>query len=292
MGLGKTIQAIALIGTSKERMIANPHRATPTMIICPPRLITNWKSEISKHAQAGPLHAKIYHRPTHYTLSEADILKYDIIITSYNTITQEFKQTHTSTSFIFQINWHRIILDEAHYICSQYTTTHCAINSLLSSCQICLMGTPIHNTIYDLLGIISFITQPQSPNQYNWSPFLLSSLSKGCNDNFHLALRHLSLRHTKTTHLESLPTISHHYELLPLNPTMQQAYSTLYEELLSSKAKDQENFSEILASFKYVVTITSCLTQLRRRTGKTTRAGALRITPQQSHKLLCMWKHA
>ncbi|MBW0534411.1 hypothetical protein O181_074126, partial [Austropuccinia psidii MF-1] len=113
MGLGKTIQAIALIGTSKRRMIANPHHSTPTMIICPPRLITNWKSEISKHAQAGALHAKIYHGPTHYSLSKADILKYDIIIPSYNTITQEFKQTNTSTSFISQINWHHIILNEA-----------------------------------------------------------------------------------------------------------------------------------------------------------------------------------
>ena len=113
MGLDKTIQAIALIGTSKERMIANPHCSTPTMIICPPRLITNWQSEISKHAQAGALHAIIYHGPTCHSLSKADILKYDIIITSYNTITQEFKQTNTSTSFIFQINWHCIILDEA-----------------------------------------------------------------------------------------------------------------------------------------------------------------------------------
>ncbi|MBW0518354.1 hypothetical protein O181_058069 [Austropuccinia psidii MF-1] len=242
MRLGKTIQAIALIDTSKELLIANPHFSTPTMVICPPRLITNWQSEISKHAQAGALHAKIYQHPTHRSLSEADILKYDIIITAYNTITKEFKQTNTSTSFIFKINWHCIILDEAHYIRSQYTATHCTINSLLSSLQIYLTGTTIHNTLYDLLGIISFITQPQSSDQDNWSPFILSSLSKGCNDILHLALWHLSLRRTKTTHLESLPTISHHYELLPLNPTMQQEYSTLYKEFLSSKSKGPGEF--------------------------------------------------
>ncbi|MBW0587275.1 hypothetical protein O181_126990 [Austropuccinia psidii MF-1] len=88
MGLGKTIQAISLIGTSKERMIANPRCSTPTIIICPPSLITNWKSEISKHAQAEALHTKIYHGPTRHSLSQANILKYNIIITSYNTITQ------------------------------------------------------------------------------------------------------------------------------------------------------------------------------------------------------------
>ncbi|MBW0593459.1 hypothetical protein O181_133174 [Austropuccinia psidii MF-1] len=146
MGLGKTIQAIALIGTSKEQLIANPHRSTPTMIIFPPCLITNWQLEISKHAQPGALHSKIYHGPTCHSLSKANILQYDIIITSYNTITQEFKQTNNSTSFIFKINWHHIILDEAHYIFSQYTATHCAINSLLSSLRICLMGTPLFTT--------------------------------------------------------------------------------------------------------------------------------------------------
>ncbi|MBW0530258.1 hypothetical protein O181_069973 [Austropuccinia psidii MF-1] len=64
MGLGKTIQAIALIGTSKERLIENPHHSTPTMIIFPPCLITNWQSEICKHAQSGALQAKIHHGPT------------------------------------------------------------------------------------------------------------------------------------------------------------------------------------------------------------------------------------
>ncbi|MBW0541897.1 hypothetical protein O181_081612 [Austropuccinia psidii MF-1] len=66
MGLGKTIQALALIGTSKERLFANPHCSMATMIICPPCYITNWQTEISKHAQAGALHAKIYHGPTRH----------------------------------------------------------------------------------------------------------------------------------------------------------------------------------------------------------------------------------
>ncbi|MBW0497940.1 hypothetical protein O181_037655 [Austropuccinia psidii MF-1] len=82
MGLGRAIQAIALIGTSKERLITNPHCSMPTIIICPSSLVTNWKSEILKHAQAGVPQAKIYHGPTHHSLSKAGILKCDIIITS------------------------------------------------------------------------------------------------------------------------------------------------------------------------------------------------------------------
>ncbi|MBW0593285.1 hypothetical protein O181_133000, partial [Austropuccinia psidii MF-1] len=172
------------------------------------------------------------------------------------------------------------------YIRSQYTATHRAINSLLSSRQICLTGTPIHNTIYDLLGIISFITQPQSADQDNWSPFILSSLSKGCNDILHLALRHLSLHCTKTTHLKSLPTISHHYERSHSTQQCSKNIPHYTKNDYHPKAKDEENVSEISISCKYVVTITSCLTQLQMWIWKTTRAGALRITPQKSHKLL------
>ncbi|MBW0545387.1 hypothetical protein O181_085102 [Austropuccinia psidii MF-1] len=106
--LGKTIQAIALIDTSKQQLITNPNAPHS------PFLITNWRSEISKHSQDGALKANIYHGPTCHSLSEADILQCDIIITSLNTIPQEFKQTETSTSCIFQINWHCIILDEVH----------------------------------------------------------------------------------------------------------------------------------------------------------------------------------
>ncbi|MBW0470036.1 hypothetical protein O181_009751 [Austropuccinia psidii MF-1] len=96
MGLGKTIQAIAPIGTSKEQLITNPQSSTPKIIIFPPHLITNLKSEISKHAQAGALQEDIYHAPTHHSLFKANILQCDIIISSDNTITQEFKQTNPS----------------------------------------------------------------------------------------------------------------------------------------------------------------------------------------------------
>ncbi|MBW0533252.1 hypothetical protein O181_072967 [Austropuccinia psidii MF-1] len=104
------------------------------------------------------------------------------------------------------------------------------------------MGTPTHNTVYEHFGIISFNTQPQSSDQDNWSPSILSSLLKGSNDILHFSLWHLILGCTKTKHLKSLPTVSYNYELLPLKPTMHQKYSTLYKEFPSSKIKGPGEF--------------------------------------------------
>ncbi|MBW0525774.1 hypothetical protein O181_065489 [Austropuccinia psidii MF-1] len=68
IGLRKTIQETSSINTSKEQLITNPNAPHS------PFLITNWRSEISKHPQDGALQAKIYHGPTCHSLSEADIL--------------------------------------------------------------------------------------------------------------------------------------------------------------------------------------------------------------------------
>ncbi|MBW0474957.1 hypothetical protein O181_014672 [Austropuccinia psidii MF-1] len=97
MGLGKTIQEIGLIVTSREWLITNPYCSRPDIIIYPRCVFTNSQLEISKHAQAGALKVNIYHDPTCPSLSKARILKCDIIITSYNTITQELKKTNTTT---------------------------------------------------------------------------------------------------------------------------------------------------------------------------------------------------
>ncbi|MBW0526947.1 hypothetical protein O181_066662 [Austropuccinia psidii MF-1] len=43
MGLGKAIQTISLIGTSKEWILTSPQCSKPTIIIFPPCVITNWK---------------------------------------------------------------------------------------------------------------------------------------------------------------------------------------------------------------------------------------------------------
>ncbi|MBW0591652.1 hypothetical protein O181_131367 [Austropuccinia psidii MF-1] len=157
----------------------------------------------------------------------------------------------------------------------------------------CLPVTPIHNTIYDLLGIISFITQTQSSDQDNWSPFILSSLSKGSNDILHLELQHLSLCHTKTTHLKSLPTISHHYELLPLNPTMQQEYSTLYKEFLSSKRKEPgelfRNINKLQTCCNHHIMLNTIAdADLEDHDGRSTQDSSSAITPTLVDVETCM----
>ncbi|MBW0471509.1 hypothetical protein O181_011224 [Austropuccinia psidii MF-1] len=96
--LGKTIQDIALMGTSKEPLITNYHCYMPT-------LINHQLALRNIQACSGwALQANIYHGSTHHSLSKANILQCDIFIASYNTITQEFnKKRPLNHSFLNQL---------------------------------------------------------------------------------------------------------------------------------------------------------------------------------------------
>ncbi|MBW0490329.1 hypothetical protein O181_030044 [Austropuccinia psidii MF-1] len=79
------------------------------------------------------------------------------------------------------------------------------------------------------------------------------------------------------------PTIRHHYELLPLNPTMQQEYSTLYNEFLSSKSKGSVEFFRNINKLQiwfnhHIILNTMADADLQDHKGTSTRDNSSKIT--------------
>ena len=91
MGLGKTVQALSLICA---RPSSDPLRKT-TLIIAPVALMRQWEKEIERHVHpAHKLKAWIYHGKG----KNADFNKlrqYDVVLTTFGTLTSEFKQKET-----------------------------------------------------------------------------------------------------------------------------------------------------------------------------------------------------
>ncbi|KAJ7039861.1 SNF2 superfamily protein [Mycena alexandri] len=201
MGLGKTVQMIAC-------MCKNPSEdpaCKTTLIIAPLALLGQWNQEISTKTNAG-WKVLIYHgsgKPK----KKADLLQYDVVLTTYATMAGEWfdlegeekrkkkkqkakkpaddfiasdsddsgsDQPKTKTKrkrdhgLLYQVDFFRIVLDEAQNIRNKTTRASRAVTDLRSIYRWCLTATPIVNRLSDVYGYLRFLrVRPW----YDWTEF-------------------------------------------------------------------------------------------------------------------------
>ncbi|KAH0428327.1 SNF2 family domain-containing protein [Colletotrichum camelliae] len=161
MGLGKTIQAVSLI-------MSDYPAKKPSLVLVPPVALMQWQAEIASYTD-GTLKTFVYHgslaKAKQMTLKE--LKKFDVIMMSYNSLESMFRKQekgftrkngiHKEESLIHQIDFHRIILDEAHSIKVRTTMTAKACFALKTQYRWCLTGTPLQNRIGEFFSLIRFL---------------------------------------------------------------------------------------------------------------------------------------
>lgn len=140
MGLGKTIQIIALFSQEARYM------RKPNIVVCPSSLLENWRREIYKFA---PRLKVCVHRGNLRTGYYRDLLKYDVVVTSYDVLIRDF-------SMFEMITWNLAVADEAQYIKNNEAKRSEALRNLKKRCAIAVTGTPIENHIKDIWAITEF----------------------------------------------------------------------------------------------------------------------------------------
>ena len=156
MGLGKTLQALALISSISGGSALSadalslpsvPKTNIPTLIVCPASLVENWRREAAKFTP----HLKVFcNRGNTRLKTPADARAYDLIITSYGTLIRDKK-------LLADISFTCVIADEAQHIKNRRTQNAKALTSLQTDGRILLTGTPIENSIQDLMSLLDFI---------------------------------------------------------------------------------------------------------------------------------------
>jgi SNF2 family DNA or RNA helicase len=160
MGLGKTIQVIARM--LQERELAQKRRIKqlpPTLLIAPTSVIGNWYHELQKFAPQ--LKAAIHHGGQRAKVSQEfkqACRENDIIITS-------FALARKDISLFSEIQWHRIVLDEAQNIKNPKADLTKSILKLSAPHRLALTGTPIENRLLDLWSIFNFLNPGYLGNQ-------------------------------------------------------------------------------------------------------------------------------
>ncbi len=195
MGLGKTLT----IGTLVMRTLGKQrYEHSSTLYICPKGLLGTVYREFDKFF-GDQVRCIVFHRDilrSNFKLfGKKEIAKYDVIITTYETVCSRVKYTglfnkhikgkHVMTKnkkFEFikdfpksskimtkskkieeknakefsSFNWFRIILDESHEIREKTTKKYRGICSLTSQRRIAMTGTPICNSFSDLFSQMNF----------------------------------------------------------------------------------------------------------------------------------------
>jgi superfamily II DNA or RNA helicase len=194
MGLGKTVQALAVILTRA--------REGATLIVAPTSVCLNWVSEIERFAPT----LNIVQFGSGNRQKVLDRLQpFDILICSYGLLQQE-----EVAEMLSQVLWQTIVLDEAQSIKNLATKRSQSAMKLQGGFKLITTGTPIENHLGELWNLFRFI-----------NPGLLGSL-ESFNQRFAIPIERFQdkqvrnrlkkliqpflLRRTKNQVLEELPS--------------------------------------------------------------------------------------
>lgn len=202
MGMGKTIQAVSLI-------MSDWPAKQPSLVLIPPVALMQWQQEIADYTD-GTLKTFVFHGTNRQTnnITVEELQKYDVILMSYNSLESMYRKQekgfkrkngmHKEQSVIHQIQFHRVILDEAHNIKQRTTGSAKACFTLKADHKWCLSGTPLQNRIGEFFSLVRFLDiKPfacyfckQCPcSQLNWE-MNEDNRCKGCN---HSGMQHVSV---------------------------------------------------------------------------------------------------
>ena len=137
MGLGKTIMMLGLwIGNFKRN----------TLIVVPSALLNQWNDLIYKWLGTRAL---VFHGHSSKKSIE-EIKEAYIVLTTYGMIST---RKLSWSSPLWQINWDRVIYDEAHHLRNEKSNKHKGAAKIISDSQWFMTGTPIQNSEKDLRSL-------------------------------------------------------------------------------------------------------------------------------------------
>ncbi|KAJ4848061.1 hypothetical protein Tsubulata_015846 [Turnera subulata] len=185
---------------SKQSIDTLPKARGCTLIICPMALLGQWKDELQTHSEGGSLSIFV-HYGGYRTHDPTVFCNYDVVLTTYGVLSETFKHG-LEHSIFHQIEWHRVVLDEAHTIKSWKTLGAKACFALSSQCRWCLTGTPIQNNLEDLYSLLCFLHVEPWCEWQRWYDYIQKPYEDGDPRGLKLikgVLKEVMLRRTKET---------------------------------------------------------------------------------------------
>jgi SNF2 family DNA or RNA helicase len=149
MGLGKTMQAITAI-----RLLVHQQQVRRVLLICPKPLVSNWQREFAQWApelpvsalEGGPVRRQWLWR------GGGEL----VMIANYEAVVRDQADVCDPAN-----HYDLVVLDESQRIKNAASATNAVVRSIPRSRSWALTGTPIENSVEDLVGIFEFVAPGQ-----------------------------------------------------------------------------------------------------------------------------------
>ncbi len=153
MGLGKSVQLLSLLVHERKAAASKskkPVTFPPTLLVCPMSLVGNWQRETTRFAPMLKVH--VHHGADRTTGPEFTKIasQSDLVLTTYALAARD-------RELLADVNWARIVLDEAQNIKNPAAKQTQAVRSFKAPQRIALTGTPVENRLSELWSISEFL---------------------------------------------------------------------------------------------------------------------------------------
>ena len=221
MGLGKTLQMLTLLKSVK------PER--PALVLCPRTLIYNWQEEADKFFD--DLRTLVYYgTPAERDKMRHDFADYDLIISSYSTISRDVEELNQE-NIIFSF----AILDEAQHIKNHRTKRAKAVKNIEAESRLALTGTPLENSVEELWSIFDFLMPGYLGNYSYFKKNFLTPINKNNEKEKMTELKErvapFILRRRKGEVLKELPEKIVNVHPVSMTQLQEDSYQTVLEEV-------------------------------------------------------------
>ncbi|KAI3934429.1 hypothetical protein MKW98_002936 [Papaver atlanticum] len=163
----------------KSNNLRCPIRRRTTLIICRTPVLLKWQTQLEKHTEPDTLKMFTFHGlPCGNSIKVEDLERYDIVLTTYGNLMGAF----SSAPALLNMEWFRVILDEAHVIRSVHDDIGNAF-LLKAKNRWLVTGIPVSSGANNMHFSMAFLRsfEPYS-NKNNWRTLVQLPIQKGKKD--------------------------------------------------------------------------------------------------------------
>jgi SNF2 family DNA or RNA helicase len=217
MGLGKTVQMLAMVLRARER----GELEHPALVVAPTSVLSTWASEAARFAP--DLRVVVVDRTRGKARGRLDdtVADADLVITSYTVA--RIDEAHWRSR-----PWSAVVLDEAQFVKNHQAKTYQAVRRLTARAKFAITGTPLENSLMDLWSLLSIVAPGLYPRPRHFKEQWANPVERD-GDRERLAalrrrIRPLMLRRTKESVAAELPPKQEQLLTVDLHPRHRAVY--------------------------------------------------------------------